>query len=234
MPVTNLRLLILQHLPHEPAGNILTWATINNYNTTTLLVPSHEGDFPPLHSFDLLVILGGTMGAYEEDRYSWMQQEKAFIQQAIDADKWVIGICLGAQLLAAVLGSKIYPHHQKEIGFFPVYKTDAGNQEAALQAIPEAWTVYHWHGDTFDIPAGAQHLLYSQGCNNQAYRKGKCWGFQFHPEVNAGLLNDMILFEGDELQKDRYVQTADEIQSGFGEYNNGVQFHAILDKIVKA
>ena len=233
MPVTNLRLLILQHLPHEPAGNILTWATINNYNTTTLLVPSHEGDFPPLHSFDLLVILGGTMGAYEEDRYSWMQQEKAFIQQAIDADKWVIGICLGAQLLAAVLGSKIYPHHQKEIGFFPVYKTEAGNQEPALQAVPEAWTVFHWHGDTFDIPAGAQHLLYSQACNNQAFRKGKCWGFQFHPEVTATLLRNMTLFEEDELQKDTYIQTADEIHHAFLEHDNAAHFHAILNSIVK-
>src|SRR5206468_915504 len=111
MSTTILRLLILQHLPHEPAGNILTWATTNNYSITTLLVPSHEGDFPPLHSFDLLVILGGTMGVYEEDMYPWMHKEKAFIQQAIAADKWVIGICLGAQLLAAVLGSKVYPHH---------------------------------------------------------------------------------------------------------------------------
>jgi len=229
----NLRLLILQHLAHEDAGNVYAWAASNNYTVATILVPAHKTDFPPLRTFDVLMILGGTMGVYEAANYPWMQKEKIFIRQAIEADKWVIGICLGAQLLAAALGSNVYPHHQKEIGFFTVYKTKAGNKEAALKAVPEAWTVFHWHGDTFDIPPGAQHLLYSQGCTNQTFRKEKCWGFQFHPEVTATLLRNMTLFEEDELQKDTYIQTADEIHHAFLEHDNAAHFHAILNSIVK-
>jgi GMP synthase-like glutamine amidotransferase len=233
MAGNHLHMLILQHLAHEDAGNIYTWASDNHCIVTTLLVPEHEGELPSLHSFDILVILGGTMGVYEEDNYPWMKKERAFIQQAIDADKWVIGICLGAQLLAATLGSKVYPHQQKEIGFYPVYKTTAGKEEDALQHVPDAWTVFHWHGDTFDIPAGAQHLFYSEACTNQAFRKGKCWGLQFHPEVNAMLLDNMIMGEEDELKKGTYVQTAGEINEAFMEHNHAACFHAIVNNIIK-
>lgn len=225
------RLLILQHLPHEGAGSILDWAAEREHKITTVLVPSHKGPMPPLDSFDVMIILGGIMAVYEEEYYTWMKAEKVFVKTAIEAGKAIIGICLGSQLLAEALGARVYPHTQKEIGFFPVYKTEVSRDEEAIAVVPSEWSVFHWHGDTFDMPEGATHLFRSAGCTNQAFRKGKCWGFQFHPEINEDLLEGMISFEPDELTGKNYVQTADEIRNAFLHYNQSA-FNQILDDIV--
>lgn len=233
MPNTNIRILILQHLAHEGAGAIATWAFEKVLDVKTIVVPMHTGSLPPPDSFEVLVVLGGTMGVYEEDVHSWMTREKAFIQEAIAAGKTVIGICLGSQLLAEALGSKVYPHKQKEIGFFPVYKTAEGANEPALDGIPQAWPVFHWHGDTFDLPPGAQHLFFSEACANQAFRKDNCWGFQFHPEMNQPLLEDMIAFEPSELIGKGSVQTAAEIRAAFIRQNNVALFYKLLNNITR-
>lgn len=231
MTYADKRLLILQHLPHEGAGSILDWAVERGHETATMLVPSNKEPFPLPDSFDVLLILGGIMAVYEEEYYAWMKAEKAFIKSAVEANKTVIGICLGSQLLAEALGAKVYPHTEKEIGFFPVYKTEAGRGEEAIAVVPNEWWVFHWHGDTFDLPQGAMHLFRSSACANQAFRKGKCWGFQFHPEINEDLLDGMITFEPDELTGKNFVQTADKIRDAFLHYNQSA-FHQVLDDIL--
>ena len=139
----------------------------------------------------------------------------------------------GSQILAEVLGGKVYPHDKKGIGFFPIYKTEATMQEASLALMPASWTVFHWHGDTFDLPPGAVHLFFSDACSQQGFKKGKCFGFQFHGEVNDELLHSMIHHERNKLIKGDYVQTETEILS-YTVINENIQyFNNFLDGITQ-
>ena len=227
-----MRLHIIQHLAHEHGASIIDWARNRDYDLSYTYTFNEGHAFPSLDEFDMLIILGGTMGAYEEDKYTWLRAEKYLIADAIDAGKLILGICLGSQILANVLGSKVYPHDKKEIGFFPIYKTEGGETENSLVKIPAMWTVFHWHGDTFDLPPGATHLFFSDGCKNQGFRKDKCFGFQFHGEANAALLQAMIAHERNELLKDDYVQSEDEILNFKLPDENVRYFNGFLDHIM--
>jgi len=228
-----MKIHIIQHLEHENAGCILPWAHKGNHQLSYTYLFQQQFEFPTVDDLDMLIILGGTMGAYEEEKFPWLSSEKDFIRQAIDANKVILGICLGSQILAEVLGSKVYPHNKKEIGFFPIYKTEAARHEGALAHIPATWTVFHWHGDIFDLPPGAVHLFFSNVCSQQGFKRGKCFGFQFHGEVNDELLHSMINHERNELIKDDYVQTETEILS-YTVMNENIQyFNNFLDGIAK-
>jgi len=159
----------------------------------------------------MLVILGGPMSVDDADKFEWMRTEKAFIKDVVHAGKIVLGICLGSQLLAEVLGAKVYPNKEKEIGFFPVTKTREGKQDETFSNSPESWNVFQWHGDTFDLPEDAVHLFESAACKHQVFRRGNCTGIQFHPEVDSALIRSMIENERHELVKSAYVQTEKEI-----------------------
>jgi GMP synthase (glutamine-hydrolysing) len=133
---------------------------------------------------DLLVILGGPIGVYEQDRYPFIKAELQLIGQRLNARQPTIGICLGAQLIAAALGSKVYPGPEKEIGFAPLSLTSEG--KASCLSVFEDAPVLHWHGDTFDLPSGAVRLASTKVCLNQAFSLGKTTiAFQFHPEDGA-------------------------------------------------
>ena len=227
-----MRIHIIQHLAHEHGASIVDWAKNRDHDLSYTYTFNEEYAFPSLDHFDMLVILGGTMGAYEEDKYTWLRAEKYFIARAIEAGKLILGICLGSQILANVLGSEVYPHDKKEIGFFPIYKTEDGKIENSLADIPSIWTVFHWHGDTFDLPPGATHLFFSGGCKNQGFRKDKCFGFQFHGEANAELLQAMIAHERNELLKDDYIQSEDEILNFKLLDENVKNFNGFLDRIL--
>jgi GMP synthase-like glutamine amidotransferase len=202
---------ILQHVVFESPGMITGWAKVHNHSLTYTLLFEKKISWPAINDFDMLIILGGPMGVNEEDRFDWLKTEKVFIRQAIAANKVILGICLGCQLLAEALDAKVYPNPEKEIGFFPVIKTVAGKTDKAFSLIPETWNVFHWHGDTFDLPDGASHLFASAACSQQVFRKEKFTGIQFHPEVDPGLLKSMITNEKHELIKAVYVQTEEEI-----------------------
>jgi GMP synthase-like glutamine amidotransferase len=219
----------LQHVSFESPGMITDWAGARQHQLHYTYLFAEKIVYPELTAFDMLLIMGGPMGVYEEAQWHWMAEEKAFIKQAVEAGKIVLGICLGSQLLAEALGAKVYPHHTKEIGFFPVTKTN----EVLLNHVPEQWMVFHWHGDTFDLPEGAVLLASSAACKNQAYRKGRCVGLQFHPEADAALIQQMMRHEKGELVKDAYVQTEQEImaQLSLGDANREPLFQ-LLDNII--
>lgn len=132
-------------------------------------------------AFDLLAVLGGPIGAYEEPLYPFLEGELALIARQLDAGKPVLGICLGAQLMAKALGARVYPGPAKEIGWKTLNLTEEGKQTlGALEGCP----VLHWHGDTFDLPAGATNLASTDICKHQAFRVGShALAFQFHPEA---------------------------------------------------
>jgi GMP synthase (glutamine-hydrolysing) len=137
---------------------------------------------PEVRDCDLLIVLGGPIGAYEEDKYPFLSLEVALIERRLAAGKPILGVCLGAQLMARALGSRVYPGPAKEIGWASITLTEAGQRSAARHL--RSGPVLHWHGDTFDLPAGAELLASTTVCRNQAFSHGpNALAFQFHPEA---------------------------------------------------
>ncbi len=210
-----MRIHYLQHVPFETPSNIFKWAKDRNITINGTHLYKNE-PFPDFSSFDLLLIMGGPMGVYDDDKYPFLKKEKIFIENAIRLEKKVLGICLGAQLIAEVLGSKVYKCENKEIGWFPVFKTKEAENSKYFKDFPEHLDVIHWHGDTFDIPAGTKHLFYSEGCKNQAFESdnGNIVGLQFHLELSKESVKTLIKeSEGDFKSEGRFVQSPEDILS---------------------
>ena len=201
----------LQHVGFEGLGRIEPWAIAQNHSLSVTRFYNNE-PLPSVQEIDWLIVMGGPMNIYEDNKYPWLTAEKQFIEQAIKQDKTVIGICLGAQLIADVLGTKVYPGPQKEIGWFPIEMTDEAENSAVFNSLPQNLTVFHWHGDTFDLPKGAIRLAYSEGCQNQAfvYNK-KVLGLQFHLESSKDSVQQIIQNCGDELVEGKYIQNPEEM-----------------------
>lgn len=153
------------------------------------------------------------MNIYEEDSYPWLAGEKRFIQEAISGSKIVLGICLGGQLIADVLGGKVRRNLYKEIGWHPVKLTPEGRGSRIFNVLPDSFTAFHWHGDTFEIPPGALRAAESDGCSNQAFVLGKAVGLQFHLESSMDSIDHLIKNCSDELVDGKYIQSPEEILS---------------------
>lgn len=200
----------IQHMPFEHPGSIADWAR-EKHHTTTYTKVFDEATFPSTNSFDMLVIMGGVMGVYEEDKYDWMREEKASIKRSIEVKKKVLGVCLGSQLVAEALGAKVFPHRKKEIGWFEVEKVST---HKLTDKLPQTFITFHWHGDTFTLPENAIHLFKTEACAQQGFvYKDHVVGLQFHMEVKEDLLNNMTENERAELIKADHVQTEEEIKS---------------------
>lgn len=197
----------LQHVPFEGPGSIADWARRGGHTLGTTRF--YCGDpLPVVETLDLLVVMGGPMNIYEEAKYPWLADEKRFIERVIAAGRRVLGICLGAQLVADVLGAKVYANADKEIGWFPVETTEAASASALFAAFPQRIDVFHWHGDTFDIPADAVHVARSDGCANQAFvYDERVVGLQFHLETTPASAQSIIAHCADEMVEGRYIQT---------------------------
>jgi GMP synthase (glutamine-hydrolysing) len=141
------------------------------------------GTLDPL-SPDLLIVLGGPIGVYEEERYPFLVDETSLITRRIGANRPTLGICLGAQLIAKAAGAKVYPSGLNEIGFAPITLTDAGRSSCLAPLAGEPMTL-HWHGDTFELPGGATLLASTEACTNQAFMLGpNIIGFQFRRQAD--------------------------------------------------
>ncbi|MGB1409093.1 type 1 glutamine amidotransferase, partial [Alloalcanivorax venustensis] len=166
-----MRVHYLSHVPFEKLGTMETW--LEQRGARLSATRFYQGEpLPEPEQLDTLIVMGGPMGADDEARYPWMAAEKRFIEQCIAADKKVLGVCLGAQLIARVLGAPVTANPEPEIGWFPVQSTDAGRHDPIGALFDDGAPVLHWHGDTFAIPDGAVHLARSWGCENQAFRFG--------------------------------------------------------------
>ena len=201
-----MRIHYLQHVPFEDTGCIRPWAESAGHTISATRF-YRDDNLPAIDELDWLIIMGGPMSVHDEDQYPWLKTEKEAIRQVIQKRKFVLGICLGAQLIADVLGARVYPHGHKEIGWYPVHKTREGEGAVAVKTMPDEATVMHWHGDTFDIPADAVHLYRSAGCENQAYSyREHVFGFQFHLETTPNSLKGLIENCGHEIVPGPYVQ----------------------------
>ncbi len=206
-----MRIHALQHVAFEGLGHIGPWIAARGHQLAATRLDAGEA-LPQVHDFDRLIIMGGPMNIYEEDSYPWLRAEKGLIRQAIAAGKSVVGICLGAQLLADVLGAPVVAGTKKEIGWWPIQLTEAGKNSGLLAGLPDEPMVFHWHGDTFAIPEGAVHLAESEGCRSQAFLfDRRILGLQFHLESTPETVEQILAHCRDELVPGRYIQTEAEI-----------------------
>ena len=193
-----MRVCCLQHVPFEGPAHIESWARAAGHDLFTARV--FAGELPRPDDFDWLIILGGPMNVYEETAYPWLVGAKRLIETAIAGGKIVLGICLGAQLIAAVLGAPVRRNSHLEIGWYPVTLTPEAAASPAFSVLPPTFTAFHWHGDTFDIPAGAVRTAASEACANQAFDyQGRVFGWQFHLESSLASVEALIDNCGDEL-----------------------------------
>lgn len=200
------RLHYFQHVPFEDLGSILTWAEAAEFKISVTRFFRND-PLPVADDLDWLVVMGGPMNIYEEAAHPWLRGEKKIIRQAIEQGKTVLGICLGAQLIADVLGAAVKANRNREIGWFPIYKTAAAEKESLAAALPDGLPVLHWHGDTFDLPGGAVLLAKSDACDHQGFVfNQRVVGLQFHLEATPQSLERLILHCRNEIDGSPYVQ----------------------------
>jgi len=199
----------LQHVAFEGLGSIEPWLREAGYDiTATRFFESAE--LPEPREIDLLVVMGGPMSVNDEADYLWLAAEKKFIAEAIRAEVPVLGICLGAQLIAAAIGGRVYPNKVKEIGWLPVHRVSENS--ADVFRFPETTTVFHWHGETFDLPPGAVRLAESEACTNQAFQLGKSViGLQFHLETTTVSAKSLVDNCRNELIAAPFIQSEESI-----------------------
>jgi len=207
-----MRLHYIQHNPFEDLGNIALWAEDSGHHVSGTKIYAGER-LSGKADFDLLLVLGGEMNIYQEDRYPWLAEEKRFIRRAMDSRKTVLGICLGAQLISDILGGKVYKNRYKEIGWHEARLTSAASCSKAFRGFPDSFMAFQWHGDTFDLPAGAKGLASTAACANQAFELGRNVGLQFHLESSRESIRRLIENCGDELTPERFVQEREEMLS---------------------
>lgn len=200
--------VILQHHPIEGPGSLVPW--LARHATSSQLVRLYAGEeCPAPDAVDLLIILGGPMSVNDEGEFPWLIAEKPFIRQIIDRNRPVLGICLGSQLIASALGAAVRANPHKEIGWLPI----EGLAVHAPFSLPST-TVFHWHGDTFDLPAGAILLARSEACAHQAFLyREKVLALQFHLETTPELVQLFIETGSDELVAAPYIQSPEAILS---------------------
>jgi GMP synthase-like glutamine amidotransferase len=229
-----MRLHYLQHVPFEDAANIAAWAAERGHSVTRTRLFADE-PLPAQSDFDFLAIMGGLMNIYEEKKYPWLAKEKAFIANSISAGKKVFGVCLGAQLIADVLGGKVTKNPFKEIGWFPVKLTEANRRSRVFSSLPIEFTAFHWHGDTFAIPPQTAHLATSQACRNQAFQYGhRVAGIQFHLDFSLESIFRLIQNCGNELIDAPHVQPKHRLADNDWVKNTRKLLYRLLDSFVAA
>jgi len=208
-------IVILQHVPYETPGWIVNWLEDNHM--PYMPVDIYRGDaLPEVKDISGLIIMGGAMNVYEENLYPWLATEKKFIAEAIRQKKKVLGVCLGAQLVAAALGARVKRNPALEIGWYPV-DIAGGKLPAFLQGIfPEKIQTFHWHGDMFENPDGAKPFASSEACPNQGFVFGEnVLALQFHLEITSQGMEDLMTNDAEDLLSESvFVQSAERIREG--------------------
>ena len=198
--------LVVQHVACEGPGLLQEALEQRGWKLDIRCMDAPEATLPDdLDAYDAMVILGGPMGAYEEDAYPYLLQVQALIRQAVARRLPALGICLGSQLIARALGAEVKPNPVKEIGWYEVSLTPAGRLVPLFAGLPPTFPVFQWHGDTFALPKGSFLLAQGEACPNQAFvygastAGGYAWGLQFHLEATPEMIRQWVNSYGDEL-----------------------------------
>ena len=210
-----MRMAVLQHVPFEGPAAIGEWAGARDVPVTVCHL--YRGDvLPRLEEFGMLTAMGGPMSANDEADLPWLTPEIALVRDAIAAKKTVLGVCLGAQIIAKALGAKVYPGPQKEIGWFPVRRTE--KEHALFDGLPQEFTAFHWHGETFGLPDHAERLASTPLTANQAFAVGaNVLGLQFHMEATKESVSELIANGAGEIGGGAFEQHPDAILAGAGQ-----------------
>ena len=211
------KIYVLQHHPVENLGTIAD--ALEGAALAWQYVRVADGQAVPadMKGAGGLIVMGGPMAVYQTDRYPWLRDEMRLIQDAVKSNLPVLGVCLGAQIVAAALGAKVERNpNGKEIGWHPIRLHDSAKDDRLMRALPATMTPFHWHGDIFELPPGAVSLASSDKTPCQAFRHGeKAYGFQFHLEVTRESVTAMADAFAKELIReniagDRMIAQADE------------------------
>ena len=221
-----LKLHCFMHVPFEGPGIIENWAHEKGLQMN--YTRFYDSDpLPDRSEVDMLVIMGGPMNVFDFHIHSWMQEEIEWVRKYIEEGKVVIGICLGAQIIAASLGAEVYPGEHKEIGWFSLRFLPAIGEFRIFSHLPETRKEFHWHGDTFPIPQGATRIASSSAFPNQGFIFDKrVIALQFHLEMTPDSVQGMLDNCRDELLSGPFIQSEKEIlgESGFYETNQQVMY----------
>lgn len=229
-----MRLLLLQHDPLDGPGALTEWASERGHSVTICMICQGE-PLPPLDSLDLLVSLGGPMGAYEEEKHPWLVSEKECLRQAVAEGKKILGLCLGCQLLADALGGKAFRHTCKEFGWQPIQPLEAGS---AWFGRAHSFQAFQWHGDTYSLPPGAIQLARNEAAEQQAFLMeapsgGRVLGLQFHLEWTETMAREALAEPDVAPPPSPSVQTPEEILSDLSLFDSARErFFALMDKLV--
>ncbi|MEN1986818.1 type 1 glutamine amidotransferase [Paenibacillus hubeiensis] len=226
-----MKIIAFRHFAFDDPSVIVSWSEHAGHE---LLLHDPAQDIPQewLQTMDLLVVLGGPMSVYQENEHPWLIQEKAFVKRAIDMGKKVLGICLGAQMISEILGGTVTSNgDKKEIGWHRMQRTK--ERHPWLTHVPEQFMSFAWHGDTFTLPEGARHLMYSEACERQAFAYGNhVLGLQFHLESTPSCIEQMLSDWTHELTDLPFIQRETEIRDGMVHSENSkMLLWGILDKI---
>ena len=219
-----MKITVLQHVSFEGPAAITRWAAKKGIELETIPLYA-ASSLPDIRSVEGLLLLGGPMSTSDDDRFPWLTGEIDFIRTALERDIPMLGVCLGAQLIAAAAGARVFPMGFQEIGWWEVESDDG------------RFAAFHWHGDQFELPAGAVRLYRSAACPEQGFRIGdRVTALQFHLEMNAQAVETMIRNCGDELERNRdsrWVQSADEIgaKSAPGIAETSPRLNRLLDRV---
>lgn len=223
----------LFHVAFEGLGSIEPWVQARGHHLTQTHLYCNDS-LPDPESVDFLVIMGGPMSVNDSHQFPWLMSELAFVQSFLKTGKPILGICLGAQMIAKALGSSIYANSQRELGWFPIQTIPESLPPEWVGIWPTISIVFHWHGETFDLPAGAQRLCYSQACQNQAFLyNNNVLGLQFHFEMTAQTIESMYVHSAQDLDPPGpYVQSTRDysMESLYLEPNQACLW-ALLDKL---
>ncbi len=227
-----MRVHYIQHVAFEGLGSIEPYLTAKGYQISVTRLYQDE-PLPKMEQFDWLIVMGGPMGIEDEQQFPWIKKEKVFIKAAIDTGKTLLGICLGAQLIADVLGAKVVKNKAKEIGWFPLHINEKMKRSSLGDFIADGLDVFHWHGDTFEIPNGALRVASSEACDNQGFVYNNCVvGFQFHLETTAESAALLIEHGESDLDGSRYVQTKSRMLENRNKFNDiNKVMKTVLDRL---
>ena len=197
------RILVCQHVPHEILGTLNPLIKQAGFRIKYINFGRHPLEQPNLDSYDGLIVLGGPMNVDEVEKHPHLVTEMHLIEQAIQKDIPILGVCLGAQLMAKVLGASVSRNPEREIGWYDVSLTENGCVDPLFKSFQKVEKIFQWHGDTFDIPSSAIHLASTPTCTGQAFRYGdRVYGFQFHLEVDEAMIDRWLKVPANQQELD--------------------------------